>query len=249
MTLSLRSSRAVAVAATLIASGLLAASSHAGIIVPDLTMSVSANGGAAQVFHPGGTSSGGTGYNWNGSVGGANWGMLFNIDGNTDPIITSNITFTNNTANTNNYVIVVNLPVPGIAAPSLMDGSVGGSVTDANGNGFAQGAALAGSSMYVGLIDGNPVNTTALLGFPYAATFAGPGTGGTAIIGPSSFGQPFPINGPAVVGSIGIRLEFSLTAGDSIAMTSFFRVEPVPAPGALALLGLAGLAGGKRRRR
>jgi MYXO-CTERM domain-containing protein len=228
---------------------LSAASVHAGVVIPDLTMTVQANSGNVNTFHPAGQPTGSDTWNWNGTLGGNNWGMLYNIDGNADPIVTSNITFTNMTGVTNNYVITVSLPVAPIVGGTVMDGSVGGSVTDANGNGFAQAAALAGSSMFVGLIDGNPAAGTAMLGFPYSATFAGPGSGGTAIIGPQSFGQPIPIGGPNVLSSIGIRLEFSLSAGDSIAMTSFFRVEPVPAPGALGLLGLAGLAGRSRRRR
>jgi MYXO-CTERM domain-containing protein len=51
-----------------------------------------------------------------------------------------------------------------------------------------------------------------------------------------------------VAATIGIQLDFILSAGDSVAITSYFQVDPVPAPAGLALLGLAGL-GGRRRRR
>ena len=39
---------------------------------------------------------------------------------------------------------------------------------------------------------------------------------------------------------------FNPVSGD---FNTFFEVDNIPAPGALALLGLAGLAGGRRRRR
>jgi len=73
---------------------------------------------------------------------------------------------------------------------------------------------------------------------------------GTFVIGPDSFGLPgLTTAGPAVVTSIGIQLQFTLSAFDSISLTSFYQVEPVPAPAGLAVLGLAGLVGFGRRRR
>ena len=56
--------------------------------------------------------------------------------------------------------------------------------------------------------------------------------------------------------TIGILINFSLSGtggdldlpGDQFSMTSLFRVR-VPAPGALAVLGLGGLAFRRRRRR
>jgi uncharacterized protein (TIGR03382 family) len=44
-----------------------------------------------------------------------------------------------------------------------------------------------------------------------------------------------------------MQFRFSLTAGDSASFTSIFVVEAIPAPGALALMGLAGLRSRRRR--
>ena len=46
--------------------------------------------------------------------------------------------------------------------------------------------------------------------------------------------------------NIGVRLDFDLTPGETVGFVGVFGF--IPAPGALALLGLAGLAGRTRRR-
>jgi hypothetical protein len=51
------------------------------------------------------------------------------------------------------------------------------------------------------------------------------------------------------VTDINSRFRFSLSAGDLASGTSIFRVQAIPTPGALALLGLGGLAAGRRRGR
>jgi len=56
----------------------------------------------------------------------------------------------------------------------------------------------------------------------------------------------------AVTGSVSdmsSRFRFSLTANDDASGTSSYEIRPVPAPGAIALLGLGGLLAGRRRRR
>ena len=67
-------------------------------------------------------------------------------------------------------------------------------------------------------------------------------------LGPAGFGDPVPsqLHG-AVAENIAMQFRFSLTAGDSASFTSIFVVEAIPAPGALAVVGLAGLRGRRRR--
>lgn len=228
------------------AAAALTASAGADIVAPGLEFYMQVNGGDEQEFYPTGTQTGENTWNWNGWYSDPGWTMQYNIDGDIDPIVQNFIALTNSSAVTNVYSVTVILPTIAIPGGSLIDGSVGGSVTDANGDGFAQAAALGGDSIYTGLIDLAAAPGATLLPSPYSATVNV--NGGTSAIGPASFGQPVPIAGPGVVGNIGIRLTFSLTPGDTIALTSFFRVVPVPAPGGLALLAFAGL-GARRRRR
>ena len=249
--MSFNTLRGTSVFAGLFAAAALCLSANAGVVAPDLQFYLQVGDANPIEFYPVGTPTGPDTWHWEGGYTDPNgqWDMpLFSIDGDTDPMVNSFIAFQNNSGVTQIYTITVLLPVAPIPGASLMDGSVGGSVTDANGSGSATAAAIAGSSIYQGLVDSAPAfgPASALLPFPYAATV--PVSGGTSSIGPASFGQPVPIPGPGVATNIGIQLQFSLTAGDSIAMTSFFRVVPVPTPGALALLGVAGLVTRRRRR-
>ena len=249
--MSFNTLRGARVITGIVAAAALSLSASAGVVAPDLEFYLQVGDANPIEFYPIGVQTGPDTWHWEGNYNDPNgeWAMpQFTIDGDTDPLLNSFIAFQNNTNATQIYTITVLLPVSPIPGASLMDGSVGGSVTDADGNGTATAAAIAGSSIYQGLVDGAPAfgPASALLPFPYAASV--PVGGSTAAIGPASFGQPIPIPGPGVASTIGIQLQFSLTAGDSIALTSFFRVVPVPTPGALALLGMAGLTARRRRR-
>jgi MYXO-CTERM domain-containing protein len=242
--MSLRTNFKLIATTTVLGLACTAMSAHAGVIAPDLNFTLQVNNDNPIHLYPAVEQTGPTTWSWNGTYAGDGWAMPFcNITADTDPIVTSNITFVNNTLATQTYTIVVEVPVEAVGPGSFMDGSMGGSVTDANGSGFAMISALPEGAVYSALIDGNVVWT--LLNDPFSASPAN--NGGTATYS-DSFGQPVPVGGPSVTSTIGIMLQFQLTAGDSVAMTSFFRVEPIPAPAGLALLGLAGLAGRSRRR-
>jgi len=174
------------------------------------------------------------------------WGVALD----TDHGVSGNWSVTNTSGVTQTMILAVILPVLPVAPSSLMFGSTTVSVSDADfsGSGTLTSTGLfPNPPVYTGLIDSAPVAATALLADPYTITaLAGGTTGATA-----SFGVfPGTVPGPAVVGSIGIRHEFTLTAGDRATFNSTFFLIAVPEPGTLALLvpGLVGLGMVGRRR-
>lgn len=168
---------------------------------------------------------------------------------NADPVVSGTVAMTNNSGVTQQYTLLFTLPVGPIGPSSLTSGSIQGGVTDDNGDG-ATVAAPAGSSLYAALIDGLTMSPFQTL---YPASYSASATAfDSATVPVASFGFPSPpsLPGPAVASSIGIRLDFTLTPGDSASFTSNFVVEPVPEPATGLLLG-GGLAvlGIRRRKR
>jgi hypothetical protein len=165
----------------------------------------------------------------------------WSLEVNEDPYVSQAFGFKNNSATTETFVIINSIPILPVGPTSVMGGSAGGSVTDSNFDGLGGVNTLPGTPLYIALIDGAPVPSTALHADPFSQGFLFPGH--TANIQDTLFGLPGPtLAGPAASTSIGIRSEFQLSGGDSIAMTNFFVIESVPEPGTASLLGL-GLAG------
>lgn len=171
-----------------------------------------------------------------------------------DPSILAITAVTNTSAVTQTFIINVTLPIaPSFGPPSLIQGSVSGSLTDTSSAtglgtvGSALLAAVSGGSIYTGLIDGSGVRT--LLDDPSSASVVV--TNGSTTIGPADFGIPVrESQAVATTTDIGIELRFTLSAGDSASFTSVFDVIPLPEPGVTSLLGLglALLAAGRARR-
>lgn len=173
---------------------------------------------------------------------------LLNIDNidlfiDSDPVVTGTTGVTNLFSTDQVITLVFTLPITPILSATLTGGSFRGTVTDNNGNG-ATVSTVAGSSFYTALIDG--ANWQSL--YPHSASKSA-GSFLSANISSTNFGSPIPsLLGPSVATSIGIRLEFKLTALDSASFTSNHVVEPVPEPHTAALVALGLLMLGTRRR-
>lgn len=164
----------------------------------------------------------------------ANWNISFDPD----PFISSSFNLTNMSGSAQNFVVEVFTPAtPPVAAPSVMEGAVAGSLLDANNSGGAMISTIGGSAWYEALIDGNVVRSL----YPDPDSISIPD--GVANIPSMAFG---PEAGPAAMIEIGIRNSFTLSPGDSAQFVSFFEV--VPTPGTAAILGLSSLTVLRRRR-
>jgi hypothetical protein len=175
------------------------------------------------------------------------WDAQWQWMGNSDPFVTNNFTLTNLSGSTQTFTITSTIGIVPIGPASLTSGSIDGSITDNPTYGGATISTVSGNALYTALIDGSDYLT--LLDDLYSVTVPG-SSGGSADVGPASFTNQL---GPAITSDIGIRIQFSLTAGDSVSFTSVFSVEEtaVPVPAAVWLFGsgLIGLVGIARRKK
>ena len=168
--------------------------------------------------------------------------LNFQIDN--DPIVNGSMTVTNAQNFTQHFTLTFTLPTS-VAGPTDTSGSYRATLRD--GGVEVNGATLTSDpgfgALYTARIDNADFQD--LYVDPQSFSSTGSATTNIPLV---TFGSPVPIPGPGVTTNIGIRLDFTLTAFDRATFTSNFLVTPEPHTGALMALGLAVLAGAKRRR-
>jgi hypothetical protein len=212
--------------------------------VPAVQLSCGSPGSDPVVWYPQGSENGNGTYTYTGDYYATDWELDYDLLAKPDPFVNAVYGLTNNSNITQTFILTVILPVsPPITPTSLMGGSTGGSINDANFDGVGTlTTAGPGTSFYLGLIDLGGV--LPIYADPYSVSV--PFAGGTANIPAVAVGLPGPtLPGPPVFTSIGIQHEFTLTPGDAVAITSFFVVTPEPT--SCALIGLGALALFRRR--
>ena len=156
-------------------------------------------------------------------------------------ILASTLGFSNLSDQDSSFEIVVTLPVtldPGLA---FYGGGIGGALSGDAGGGYLGN--LGDSALFNAYVDGEGI--ASLIESPFELTTD---PFGSADLAAEVFGDPIPgLEAQAAQESMSIGLNFMLGAGDSFAVTSNY-VALIPAPGALALLGVAGGFGRRRRR-
>ncbi len=160
--------------------------------------------------------------------------------------VTTHIVITNNLLTTQNFTSQLTLPLAKSVLSPMMRGEIFGMLTDLTLD-EATLWAPTGSRIYTPRIDGFDESVGYLLSDPYELTAQ---VLSQAQVGPASFGVPaLEAASRDATESIGMFLNFDLTAGDSVALIASLEILPVPAAGALPLLPGFGLLAGRRRRR
>lgn len=183
-----------------------------------------------------------TGWRTQGGINNASWTMQWDCVVNPDPFVDATINVTNTSSVVQTFWVFMPLALaPVITDPTLISGSVS-AVVQASSFAGATLAATAIEPVYQAFVDGVPQVGAAQMWNPGYSLNAGP-------FGVANDNASFVnLAGPNGASMIALQLRFTLSPGDSASVTGIFSIEAVPAPAALAVLGLAGLIGGRRRR-
>jgi hypothetical protein len=167
------------------------------------------------------------------------WDYQWDITVKPDPFISALFSVTNTSATTQTFDVTFGLPIsPGFTG-GYMTGNYSANFSDLNND----GSAIIGMNVWQGLIDGAVQKNLSL----FSGGCSG-GAGCTGTIGPISDGPT--LYSGAVNSTIGIHMNFDLSAGDKVTFNTLFDVTPVPVPAAVWLFGsgLLGLVAVARRR-
>jgi hypothetical protein len=175
------------------------------------------------------------------SAGGLSFDLGFNVD--TDPKIFATVSVLNNNAGTAQFTALFTATGVGTSSnPTTTSGGVAGGATDNGGDATTTLGTVTGSAFYTALIDNVTYQT--LYNFPFS--FAQPIPFLSGNFPDLSFG---PQPGAAIVNSVGVQLDFTITGQDSASMSGTFELKPVPEPGTALLLGLGLVLMARRERR
>jgi uncharacterized protein (TIGR03382 family) len=185
-------------------------------------------------------------FNYQGNVldGAGAWTLGWNFNasnnqGGNKAFTAGNYVIQNLSNNAIAFNLTISLPVA-LLGSTVYGGSVSGGLTT-TGPGFISSI---DGPLWVGSTGASTIGT--LYNNPFNVTRTDPGS---SSLGFDSFGAPIPsLPGPNLGSDLKITFSFLLGANSSASFTSVF-IAQIPAPGAAALLGLAGLAGVGRRRR
>jgi hypothetical protein len=184
------------------------------------------------------------------------WSLAWDFNSDTDPSVGqaslgAGFTFENLMADqadpaANHLHVIINLTLsvlpPGL--PATFGGNAGMTLTirpDLNFSNDGELNTFGNNAMWTYLINGANNGTLYAPGFQLAGQSP---QQGDATLNTNQTLSSFQFNQP--VSDIGIRIEFDLTPGEKVTFNGVFAF--IPAPGALALFGLAGLCGRGRRR-
>ncbi len=233
------------------ACALAAATMSASADGPTVTLGVTADGNGQSQGLSGSATNLASVFNYQGNLldGNGGWLLSWNFNASNNQAVTGgvqaftagNYVIQNLSANAIVFEISVSLPTA-LLGSTVYGGSVSGGLTTTGPGGISSNDQL---PAWVGSTGASTI----------ASLFNSPGFGatrtdpGSSSLGFESFGNPIPsLAGPDLGSDLKVTLQFVLEANSSASFTSVF-VARVPAPGAMALLGVAGLAGIGRRRR
>jgi len=168
----------------------------------------------------------------------------------TADVVTLSQTFYNASFSARTFYFTQYLTVSGGSPSAIMSGSISATLTDVNGNGVASFGNAGASPIYRAMVNDTVVRSLwTTYSFGVNGAYLSQSTANISTPGATQSvfqNEALPVNVPAD-GTLAIDLAFVLSAGDSVTFASTFSVTP--APGAIALVAVAGGAVRGRRRR